>query len=267
VGVSASSIKCDKIQKILASIGLGSRRSLEEAILAGRILVQQERAHLGQRIAWGTDVRIDGKRVLWPKQRLVATKGLKIVLYHKPVGQICSHVDSKGRETVFAHLPVLQGERWCMVGRLDVNSSGLLLFTNDGTLAAWLQHPSHELLRVYRVRVLGQITTQQKQQLCQGVPLADGRVCFSKVRMLRQKDGAANQWLEVSIGCGKQRVVRRMFAHFNMQVNRLIRVSFGALQLPEKLRQSQYYCLTPKENAVFLKSLPGYLSVAGQASR
>jgi 23S rRNA pseudouridine2605 synthase len=243
-----------KIQKLLADLGLGSRRAIESLIKQGQVLVGGEVAHIGQRISWGTLVSIKGKVVVWPKNS--DRDQLKVLLYHKPEGQVCSRSDEKGRDNVFMHLPKLQHERWCMVGRLDLNSSGLVLFTNQGKLASLLQHPSQGLVRTYRVRVLGNVSKNQQEQLCEGVSLEDGRVHFNSMRPLRQKDSAANQWYEVTIECGKNRVVRRMFAHMDLTVNRLIRVGFGVLQLPPKLQQGQYYLLQPSELGQLLKSMP-----------
>ncbi|MDF2530112.1 MAG: RNA-binding domain protein, partial [Gammaproteobacteria bacterium] len=168
----------EKLQKVLARVGLGSRREIEEWIEAGRISVNGKVAKLGDRVNDTDQVVVDNKRITIMATDLVPPR---VLMYHKPEGQICTQDDPEGRETVFQHLPTLRSGRWVMVGRLDINTSGLLLFTTDGELANFLMHPSHQVEREYAVRVFGQVGPETLQRLKAGVKLEDGMAKFDQI--------------------------------------------------------------------------------------
>lgn len=232
----------DKLQKLLARTGLGSRRQLEEIIKAGRVSINGKIATLGERATLTDEIRIDGRLVRLKAER---EKRRRVLMYYKPEGEICSASDPEGRPTVFDRLPKLTGDRWVMVGRLDINSSGLLLFTNDGELAHRLMHPSSEVVREYAVRVLGEVTPQIAQTLTQGVMLDDGMAKFDDI-----KDGGGsgvNRWYHVSIKEGRKREVRRMFESQELKVSRLIRTRYGTAILPKELKTGRFIELDAKE--------------------
>ena len=219
----------ERIQKVLARLGLGSRRKLEVAIQEGRIKVNNKVAKLGDRIAIGDKVTFDGKKVTLSS----SGQELRIVMYHKPVGQVVTRHDPEGRETVFSALPEIKNGRWVNVGRLDINTSGLLLFTNDGDLANRLMHPSSGLDREYAVRVFGDITSDKVKRLVKGVKLDDGWARFEDV--VDSGGQGANRWLHVVVAEGRNRIVRRLFESQDCQVSRLMRVRFGPIMLPDNL--------------------------------
>ncbi len=219
----------ERIQKVLARLGLGSRRKLEVAIQEGRIKVNNKVAKLGDRIAIGDKVTFDGKKVTLSS----SGQELRIVMYHKPVGQVVTRHDPEGRETVFSALPEIKNGRWVNVGRLDINTSGLLLFTNDGDLANRLMHPSSGLDREYAVRVFGDITSDKIKRLVKGVKLDDGWARFEDV--VDSGGQGANRWLHVVVAEGRNRIVRRLFESQDCQVSRLMRVRFGPIMLPDNL--------------------------------
>lgn len=216
----------EKLQKVLARAGLGSRRQIEHWIEEGRVTVDGAAATLGARVSPGQNIRVDGRNVpthaFRPKPR--------ILIYHKPEGEVCTRSDPQGRPTVFEKLPALRGARWIVVGRLDYNTSGLLLFTTDGELANRLMHPSHEIEREYAVRVLGKVNDDMLVRLKQGVMLEDGPGHFDSVA---EAGGAgANRWYHVVLKEGRNREVRRLWEAVGVKVSRLIRVRFGPVQLP-----------------------------------
>lgn len=231
-----------KLHKVLAQAGLGSRLEMEKMIADGKISVNEEPAHVGQRIQFGDKVRIGGKllrlNIAPPKPRVLA--------YHKPVGELVTHDDPKNRPTVFRRLPRLQLGKWQSVGRLDLNTEGLLLFTNSGDLANRLMHPSFGLEREYAVRVLGRLTDEAKQQLLDGIELEDGMA-----QLLRIEDGqateGANCWYKVVIGEGRNREVRRLFEAVGHVVSRLIRIRYGAMLLPRGLKRGYYVELDERD--------------------
>ncbi|WP_375540372.1 23S rRNA pseudouridine(2605) synthase RluB [Moraxella nasovis] len=232
----------DKLQKLLAQAGLGSRRQLEEIIKAGRISINGTIASLGDRATPQDEVRVDGRLVRLKAER---EKRRRVIAYYKPEGEISSASDPEGRPTVFDRLPKLTGDRWVMVGRLDINSSGLLLFTNDGELAHRLMHPSSEITREYAVRVLGEVSPQIAKNLTQGVELEDGMAKFDDI-----KEGGGtgvNKWYHVSIKEGRKREVRRMFESQELKVSRLIRTRYGTVILPKELRTGRFLELDAKE--------------------
>lgn len=232
----------EKLQKVLARIGLGSRRGLEDIIKAGRVSINGQIATLGDRITPLDEVRVDGRLVRIKAER---EKRRRVIAYYKPEGEICSSHDPQDRPTVFDRLPKLSQDRWVMVGRLDINSSGLLLFTNDGELAHRLMHPSSQVTREYAVRVLGEVTPQIASQLTRGVELEDGMAKFDDI-----KEGGGtgvNKWYHVTIKEGRKREVRRMFESQELKVSRLIRTRYGSVVLPKELRTGRFIELDAKD--------------------
>jgi len=231
-----------KLHKVLADSGLGSRRDMEELIVAGRVSVNGEPAHIGQRILPTDQVRINGKLL----QRKVSKKPPRVLVYHKPAGEIVSHNDPEGRPSVFDRLPNMKAAKWLAVGRLDFNTEGLLLFTTSGDLANRLMHPRYNIEREYAVRTLGELEQGMRQKLLHGVELDDGMAQFSKIA-----DGGGegvNKWYRVTIGEGRNREVRRMFEAIGLTVSRLIRTRYGMMVLPQGLKRGRWEEL--EENAV-----------------
>ena len=224
-----------KLHKVLAQAGLGSRLEMEQLILEGRISVNNQPAHIGQRIQFGDQVKINGK----PIKLRIAPPPARVLAYHKPVGEVVTHDDPQNRPTVFRKLPRLQQGKWQSVGRLDLNTEGLLLFTNSGELANRLMHPRFGLEREYAVRVLGALSDEAKQQLLDGVPLDDGMAQFSSIKEEGSGEGA-NQWYRVTISEGRNREVRRMIESRGHAVSRLIRIRYGAMMLPRGLRRGMW---------------------------
>jgi len=223
-----------KLHKVLAEAGMGSRRDMEDLIVAGRVSVNGEPAHIGQRILPTDAVRINGKLV----QRRVSKKPPRVLVYHKPAGEIVSHDDPDGRPSVFDRLPTMKAGKWLAVGRLDFNTEGLLLFTTSGDLANRLMHPRYNIDREYAVRTLGELEEGMRQKLLSGVELEDGMAQFSKIA-----DGGGegvNKWYRVVIGEGRNREVRRMFEAIGLTVSRLIRTRYGALTLPSNLKRGRW---------------------------
>lgn len=231
-----------KLHKVLADAGLGSRRDMEELIVAGRVSVNGEPAHIGQRILPTDQVRLNGKLI----QRKIAKSLPRVLTYHKPAGEIVSRDDPEKRPSVFDRLPSLKNSKWLAVGRLDFNTEGLLLFTNSGDLANRLMHPRYNIEREYAVRTLGELEEGMRQKLLAGVDLGDGIGQFSKI-----VDGGGegvNKWYRVTIGEGRNREVRRMFEAVGLTVSRLIRTRYGAIALPQSLKRGRWDEL--EENAV-----------------
>jgi 23S rRNA pseudouridine2605 synthase len=231
-----------KLHKVLAEAGLGSRRDMEELIVAGRVSVNGEPAHIGQRILPTDAVRINGKLI----QRRVSKKPPRVLIYHKPAGEIVSMDDPDGRPSVFDRLPTMKAGKWLAVGRLDFNTEGLLLFTTSGDLANRLMHPRYGIDREYAVRTLGELEEGMRQKLLAGVELEDGMAQFSKIA-----DGGGegiNKWYRVIIGEGRNREVRRMFEAIGLTVSRLIRTRYGAMTLPSSLKRGRWEEM--EENAV-----------------
>jgi 23S rRNA pseudouridine2605 synthase len=224
----------ERLQKVLAQAGVASRREIEEWVVAGRISVNGLPASLGQKIGPGDRVKVNGKLI--PLR--FTQRSPRVLIYHKPEGEIVSRDDPEGRPTVFERLPVLRKGRWLAVGRLDFNTSGLLLFTNDGDLANKLMHPRYELEREYAVRLLGELTEEQAKSLTEGIQLEDGPAKFNT---LRDEGGeGANHWYRVTISEGRNREVRRMFEAVGLTVSRLMRVRYGAVELPARLKRGMW---------------------------
>ena len=230
-----------KLHKVLAQAGLGSRLEVERWIDDGRITVNGELAHKGQRIQLGDNIKVDGK----PVKVRIDPPAVRVLAYHKPAGEVVTLDDPQNRPTVFRRLPKLHNGKWQSVGRLDLNTEGLLLFTSSGTLANNLMHPRFGLEREYAVRVLGALTKEEKQLLTTGVQLEDGEASFGSI-----EDGGgegANVWYRVTISEGRNREVRRMFESVGRAVSRLIRIRYGAMQLPRGLRRGAWMELDEKD--------------------
>jgi 23S rRNA pseudouridine2605 synthase len=233
-----------RLHKLLAAAGLGSRREIEEWIAAGRLIVEGRTASVGQRVSAGERILLDGK----PVRVRASTGELRVLAYHKPAGEIVSRDDPDARMSVFDRLPRLRGGKWIAVGRLDLNTSGLLLLTDSGTLANRLMHPRYGLERGYAVRVRGTLDPARRQRLLAGIRLADGVAALTSIRELgRGREQAANRWYEVSIREGRYREVRRLLEAVGCPVSRLIRTRFGPISLPRDLAPGAWRELTRAE--------------------
>ena len=221
----------EKLQKVLARAGHGSRREIESIIEAGRVSVDGKIAKLGDRVEVtpGLKIRIDGHLI---SVRESAEQICRVLAYYKPEGELCTRNDPEGRPTVFDRLPKLRGARWIAVGRLDVNTCGLLLFTTDGELANRLMHPSREVEREYAVRVFGQVDDAKLRDLSRGVQLEDGPAAFKTIKFSGGE--GINQWYNVTLTEGRNREVRRLWEAVGVQVSRLIRVRYGDIPLPKR---------------------------------
>lgn len=233
----------ERIQKVLARAGVGSRREIEAWIKAGRIRVNGKVATLGDQMKDTDTVKLDGR--LLKRHHSPQSQKTRILAYYKPEGEICTRNDPEGRRTVFERLPKIKGGRWVSIGRLDINSSGLLLFTNDGELANRLMHPSSMIDREYAVRVLGTATDQQIATLLKGVQLEDGEARFSDI--VDSGGEGANHWYHVVLMEGKNREVRRLWESQGLAVNRLIRVRYGPYILDRKHRVGKVLELDQKD--------------------
>ena len=223
-----------KLHKILAQSGMGSRLEMEQLILEGRISVNNEPAHIGQRIQFGDQIKVNGK----PVRFRIDPPAARVIAYHKPVGEVVTHDDPQNRPTVFRRLPKLHQGKWQSVGRLDLNTEGLLLFTSSGELANNLMHPRFGLEREYAVRVLGSLNKEEKQKLIDGVKLDDGMARFGSI----EEGGGegSNCWYRVTISEGRNREVRRMIEAVGHAVSRLIRIRYGAMLLPRGLKRGAW---------------------------
>lgn len=226
----------EKLQKVLANNGLGSRREMERWIEDGRILVNGKKASLGDRVTIADKITVDGHDISRNKEK----SPCRVLMYNKPEGELCARVDPEGRATVFERLPKIDGERWITVGRLDINTSGLLLFTNDGELANRLMHPSHEVEREYAVRVFGEVTPKMLRNLSKGVELEDGVAKFNHIHVRPSDPESLNHWFNVTLSEGRNREVRRLWESQGLQVSRLIRVRYGNLELFKRLPQGAW---------------------------
>lgn len=232
----------ERIQKRLAQAGIGSRRQIEQWIRDGRIKVNGRTATLGDRIGPRDRVRLDGRELALDKSTSSKTR---VLAYYKPVGEVCSRRDEKGRKTVFDSLPRPKQGRWINIGRLDLNSIGLLLFTNNGELAHRLMHPSREIEREYAVRVLGEATPEQLQRLRAGVRLDDGEARFTDI--VDSGGKGSNHWYHVVIMEGKNREVRRLWESQGLTVSRLMRVRYGPYIMPRRKKPGDFWNLDEKE--------------------
>jgi 23S rRNA pseudouridine2605 synthase len=239
--VLAPQAETPKLHKVLAQAGLGSRLEMEQLIMEGRISVNNEPAHIGQRIQFGDQVKVNGK----PIRVRIAPPPARVIAYHKPTGEVVTNDDPQNRPTVFRKLPKLFQGKWQSVGRLDLNTEGLLLFTSSGELANKLMHPRFGLEREYAVRVLGALSTEERQKLLDGVQLGDGMAQFGSI-----EDGGgegSNCWYRVTISEGRNREVRRMFEAVGHAVSRLIRIRYGAMLLPRGLKRGAWMELDDRD--------------------
>ena len=238
----------ERLQKVLAQIGMGSRRQIEGWIEAGRVVVNGEVAVLGQRVTSQDNVEVDGQRV-----RIQTAKHVDILLLNKATGVVTTRSDPEGRVTVFDELPEIKGSRWVSVGRLDVQTSGLLLFTNDGSLANRLMHPSTGLDREYAARINGALTPEEIETLKQGLVVDGEQLKFSDVRYYNGSGN--NHWYHVVLLEGKNREVRRLFEALGHTVSRLKRVRYGPVILPSWLRTGQWTFLQQQDVRSIFKIL------------
>ena len=258
-GKPIAEAKPERLQKVLAQAGIGSRREMEEWIAAGRISVNGVTAQTGQSVVPTDKVKIGGRLV---NLRFTTTKTPRVVIYHKPEGEIVSRDDPDGRPSVFSALPRIRSGRWIAVGRLDFNTSGLLIFTTSGELANKLMHPSSELIRDYAVRVLGVLSMESQQLLLSGIELEDGPASFTS---LQEAGGeGANHWYRVTLHEGRNREVRRMFEAVGCTVSRLIRVSYGPISLPPQLKRGRVRELNEAEVKVFMRDLEKMIKPEGE---
>lgn len=232
----------ERIQKVLARGGVGSRREIERWIEEGRVTVNGAVAALGARLQPGDHLQINGRYVDWQKFDRQPTR---VLLYHKPTGEVVTRRDPEGRPVIFTQLPKLTTARWIAVGRLDINTSGLLLVTNNGELANLLMHPKTQIEREYAVRILGEVSEATIEKLKQGVELEDGLAKFNDVRFYAGE--GANKWYYVTVSEGRNRLVRRLWESQQVVVSRLMRVRYGPVVLPERLKAHSFYELSDKE--------------------
>jgi 23S rRNA pseudouridine2605 synthase len=240
-----------KLHKVLADAGIGSRREMEELILAGRVSVNGTPAHIGQRISHTDQVKVNGK----PIRFRVQPPPVRVLAYHKPAGEIVTKSDPQHRATVFKKLPSVKFGRWITVGRLDVNTEGLLLFTTSGELANRLMHPRNEVEREYAVRVLGELDEEQLDKLRSGIDLGDGQSPAQFDQIEPAGGEGANRWYKVVIREGRNREVRRMFESVGRTVSRLIRIRYGLVALPPTLRRGQSADLNEQSVATLMASV------------
>ena len=246
----------EKLHKVLARAGLGPRREMESWIAAGRVTVNGSPAHVGQRVTARDRIQLDGRTVDHGRER----GETRVLLYHKPAGEIVSADDPGGRPTVFDRLPRLRGNRWIAVGRLDFNSSGLLLFTTSGELAARLAHPRYETEREYAVRVSGTLDAEALRALSEGVLLEDGRARFASIA--DEGGQGRNHWYRVVLKEGRNREIRRMLAAVGHSVSRLMRIRFGPVRLPPGLKRGGFRELDPAAVAELIAAPGGEPSPA-----
>ncbi len=232
----------ERIQKVLARAGVGSRRQIEAWIKEGRIKINGRPAEPGDHITINDKIKVDNRIIRLGDP---ATEELRVLAYYKPVGEICSRSDPTHNKTVFDSLPKLRVGRWINIGRLDINTIGLLLFTNNGELANRLMHPSSQVEREYAVRILGEVTDRQIQAMLQGVKLDDGMARFSDI--VESGGKGANHWYHVVIMEGRNRAVRRLWESQGLQVSRLMRVRFGPYILPRSKHPGNYWDLDKSE--------------------
>jgi 23S rRNA pseudouridine2605 synthase len=238
--------EAQRVQKVLAAHGLGSRREIEGWIAAGRLTINGKRAQLGDRVSERDRIAIDGRPVSLTDHGQPASH--RVLAYHKPAGEVCTRSDPEGRPTVFDRLPRLKGARWIAIGRLDLDTSGLLLFTTDGALARALMHPSTEIVRTYAVRVRGVPSPGTLAALTRGVMLEDGPARFDQV-VEQEESSGSNRWYLVSLREGRKREVRRLWETTGCSVSRLIRVGFGSMALPRSLSRGHSRDLSVDEAA------------------
>jgi 23S rRNA pseudouridine2605 synthase len=232
----------ERIQKVLARGGVGSRREIERWIDEGRLKLNGNPVSLGDRLKTSDHLQINDRVIHWEK---FAEQPTRVLLYHTPTGEVVTRRDPEGRPVVFTQLPKLGTGRWIAVGRLDINTSGLLLVTNNGELANRLMHPSTQVEREYAVRILGNVSDATLEKLKQGVELEDGNAKFDDIKFFGGE--GANKWYNVTVAEGRNRLVRRLWESQEVVVSRLMRVRYGPVVLPERLKAHSFYELTDKE--------------------
>ena len=234
--------KTERIQKVLARGGLGSRREIERWIEEGRLSVNGVKVTPGLHLHPGDQVQLNGRMIKWEKY---ISQPTRVIVYNKPTGEVVTRRDPQGRPVVFTRLPKLDIGRWISIGRLDINTSGLLLLTNNGELANRLMHPSAEVDREYAVRILGEVPDEMIEQLKKGVTLDDGEAHFTDIQFFSGE--GANKWFHVVVKEGRNRLVRRLWESQGVTVSRLMRVRYGPAVLPGNVRAQDYYELNNKE--------------------
>ncbi|WP_353572688.1 23S rRNA pseudouridine(2605) synthase RluB [Candidatus Albibeggiatoa sp. nov. BB20] len=252
----------EKLQKVLARAGLGSRRQIETWIQEGRVQVNRKTALIGQRVSDKDDIRLNGRRV---SEKRLRTRPRQIICYHKPIGEVCTRLDPEGRPTIFKNLPPLTAGRWITVGRLDINTSGIILLTTDGELANRLMHPSYGLEREYAVRVLGKVDDEMLTRLKTGVELDDGTAHFDEIKEAGGE--GANHWYHVTIKEGRKREVRRLWESQGITVSRLMRIRYGQVRLPPYLRAGHWAELDKEVVNDVLKQVDLYIKPEARKSR
>ncbi len=235
-------VKTEKLQKVLARTGMGSRREMERLIETGEVAINGQTAKLGDRVSINDRVTVHGRLVKLVSEEEVPRR---VIMYSKPEGELCTRHDPQGRRTVFDRLPKLKGERWISIGRLDINTSGLLLFTTDGELANRLMHPSQQIEREYAVRVMGDVKPEHVKAMVEGVMLEDGMANFTDVQEFGGE--GINTWFHVVIMEGRNREVRRLWESQGLTVSRLKRVRYGSIFLDKRARAGEWIELTQQE--------------------
>lgn len=238
--------KPERLQKIMATAGLGSRRALERQIKNGEVKVNNQVASIGQTAGIGDQIKLDNRE--WKVVGTGTRSTHRNLVYNKPTGEVTTRSDPQGRPTVFDRLPTIEGSRWIAVGRLDINTSGLLLMTTDGELAHAMMHPSNKVDREYACRIFGEVDAQQLAKLRTGVMLDDGMAQFSDIQSAGGEEG--NRWYHVTLLEGRNREVRRLWASQGATVSRLKRVRYGAVFLPKRLRMGDWAELTAKDHRI-----------------
>lgn len=236
----------DRVQKLLAAAGVGSRRTVDRWVAEGRVRINGRIAAAGTRVRSGDRIRIDGRRVFVP-----SNETCRLLLYHKPPGEVTTRRDPEGRRTVFERLPRLRSERWVAIGRLDINTSGLMLFATHGELAHRLMHPRFRMDREYAVRVLGRVDPEMVRNLERGVELDDGPARFLSIDA--EGGEGANRWFRVVLGEGRNREVHRLWESQGVRVSRLIRTRFGPVRLPSRLPAGAFMDVPPRERAALFE--------------
>lgn len=247
--------KAERIQKVLARAGLASRREIEQWIREGKIRINGMAAKLGDKVLESDQLVLNGRIV---KLARFAERPTRVLAYHKPAGEVVTRRDPEGRPVIFTQLPKLKHGRWIAVGRLDINTQGLLLVTNNGELANRLMHPSRELLREYAVRVLGNVGAETLERLKKGVRLEDGPAHFDTLEPAGGE--GANKWFHVTVKEGRNRLVRHLWESQGVVVNRLIRLRYGPVALPQRLKARTFYELTKEE----LDTLMAYVELKAE---
>ncbi len=247
----------EKLQKVLARAGLGSRRQIEDWIREGRIQVNLQKAIIGDRVNSSDKIRVNGRQL---RLSLLEIPPRQVLCYHKPVGEVCTRHDPEGRATIFEHLPHTKQGRWISVGRLDLNTAGILLLTTDGELAHRLMHPSYTIEREYAVRILGNVDQNMLKRLRAGVMLEDGKAHFQKIT--DAGGSGANHWYHVMLSEGRKHEVKRLWESQGVTVSRLIRIRFGPILLPSRLRAGHHMEL----ESVLQKELLSSVDLKGTTS-